>query len=388
VSHDDDNLNYTGACLQLQFINEKKHVIALTDGGHSIRIWSTEGGIWDAAPEIPNSILVMNSLKTISATQMDIKYSTLQVIQDKRYVVGAMEKEVVKIVDVDFGLNSSSNNNELKLGWKPLNEEQINPSSTISNFLDNNNSTTSNNDATIDYGYGVSSMTYWGGFLVVGGADGRIRLYSNVDGKSEEENATFKAVDCDGLCPVQGIHPFGLVGGRDRDMMAMVTVGWERSVRIWVPSNEENGNEDDEEKIDGDPTEVGMADDVLLAQLNDESYIVDDDYYEDSAQHLLSNEFDDDDVNVDYDEEDDEVDNDDDDNNNFNLNLDSYEKFDDGEEKDHGELTARSINDVTEEMDRMLRNSEATDATTTATTTTTTKDWRKAMQEADKFLGT
>ena len=75
---------------------------------------------------------------------------------------------------------------------------------------------------------------------MVGGCDGKVRIWQGLRGmlNADERAEVFvpdtclDGVECGGVCPVQGIHSFG----NGEDALALVCVGWDRTVKVLIPS--------------------------------------------------------------------------------------------------------------------------------------------------------
>ncbi|GMH58535.1 hypothetical protein TL16_g02630 [Triparma laevis f. inornata] len=329
--------DFQGAICSVAVEKKQNKIVGLAGGGRTVCFWDSED-IWDAVPEVQGSIVV---------------------------------KLPVKVVRLSGGVCSS-----LLLFPKDLEMEQ--DGKEVFCFA-----VGSSQDPVVKgYRFGES--------LVVGGCDGKVRVWQSIGSILKEggvhgaggdilpPDSSFDAVECGGVCPVQGLHSFG----NGVDALAMVSIGWDRTVKVLVPDGEEGGGDGGgrTEDIDIDLINMYTMEDLEDQERGEDEFYEqerDEDYYE----GLIGDDDDDDDDDDDEEEEEEEEEgkaNDD-----SKLNLD----FGDLEEEDStpygGALTDRSnfsVDTLQQEVDKALgvgngkgNNNER-------------GDWRAAMAALDDVL--
>mgnify|MGYP000344697541 CR=1 FL=1 len=404
-NYGEEESSYKGGCVSVSLLgSDKSSVIGLTDGGYSVRVWSLGNveGVWDACPEVEGSVRIVTPVGRVRVDESYVKYGSICNLsyeerveeqgsqggnkqQEKlRVAIGGVDEPVLRFMEVLNGHeNQYDNGQELDFGVSLGGGGGV-------------------------FG-GVTSFSCWGGYLVVGGGDGKLRLIDTkrgddgvwgVGNKRPEETACEKAVEGEGLCPLQGVHAIE-GGGSEGEMLALVSIGWDRSVRVWVPGNEAVGGEG-EESEEGVEEQVaeGGEESFTMTEGGDFSYsegLMSPQSYEglekgyeyaesdeegaggDHDDDYEIDEDDDGDVDVDLDLDDDDYDDDSD------VGVEDGEKGDLGDIED-GDTPVKSVREMMEEMERVL-GSEEGGRKKAEGEKEKGKDWRAAMKEAEKYLG-
>ena len=493
---EEDPVHFSGSCGAICVIKRdsktafrREKVLALTNGGTALRMWDTEN-IWDACPEVEGSVVVKLPLRRFDvnlpsphAAMLILPPPVKQVAAADHpcflYVaVGSSIRSTVAVLSLDMSPPSGG----CDIADSPLHSVppvetapgQFKSPSVVLSWAAGAATAYTSLDDTAPHeedghhmvgtggGLGAASLCSWGGGVLVGGCDGKLRLWrdwtggrsaADIDGSRLGKappvvhcDASFAGVTVGGVCPLQGLHTFGANAGggaqqvAPRHTLALLSVGWDRTAKVWTPKAGAGAGKDGEgRKVGkGDKKKSGVddaifggmsAEDEELLRMyddvddldvgNEDMYggLAEGDYVNDS---LLNTADEDDNDNEDggdggggggdneNDDDDDDgaggdedylnYDDDDADDDDGGEDLDGEEKRDaylDFEEElsvatTPGRMTDRSnfsVNDARAEMNRILADTSNIEGRLEQTTSNPNKqDWREAVAAANKVL--
>ena len=272
---------YFGACNGVAIARGlgEGYIVGLSSGGRGVCIWPTNG-IWDAVPEVKDSVVYVTPSMKLALNGI---YTTLLVFPN--FWRGSAGNECK---DVEFSF-AVGNSRDPLIRTYTFSEESMKAGESKAPELSRGRVLSWNageayalledgEEGERGEGLGTSSMTMFGNSLVAGACDGKVRVWQNVGGLLESDleegnvflcDATVNAVECDGVCPVQGLHSFGgnsKMGGAQA--LALVSVGWDRTLKVFVPTSFDGQGTS---RGEGTEAEVGdAAQDFLLTEKDDD----------------------------------------------------------------------------------------------------------------------